>query len=184
VLAIRRKRIIDALASACMEKGYAATTMADVVKFAGISRQSLYDEFPNKDAIAVATLEAAYANLFETLTTSCTDAEGIEAIEAGLAAVLGWVEINAPVAWVCFVERFDLPPASRAQAEATDRLIAMLGAHAPPDPKRPEFVDEMVVGGAETLVRYRLVAGEGGTASAMLPSLLSFVRQPYEAGWT
>lgn len=167
-----------------MEKGYAATTMADVVKFAGISRQSLYDEFPNKDAIAVATLEEAHASLFQTLTISCAEVEGTEAIEAGLAAALGWVEANAPVAWVCFVERFDLPRASEAQADATDRLVAMLGAHAPPDPQRPEFVDEMVIGGAETLVRYRLVAGEGGTASAMLPSLLSFVRQPYEAGWT
>jgi TetR/AcrR family transcriptional regulator len=167
-----------------MEKGYAATTMADVVKFAGISRQSLYDEFPNKDAIAVATLEEAYANLFETVSAGCADVDGARAIESGLTAVLGWVESNVPVAWVCFVERFDLPRASRAQAEATDRLVAMLGAHAPPDPQRPEFVDEMVVGGAETLVRYRLVAGEGSTASAMLPSLLSFVRQPYEAGWT
>jgi AcrR family transcriptional regulator len=166
-----------------MEKGYAATTVADVVDLAGISRQTLYDEFPNKDAIAIAMLESAYEGLFETLTRSCAEAEGFDAVAAGLAALLGWVEADSPEAWACFVERFDQPGPAKLQAAANERLTAMLGAHAPEDPERPAFIDEMVVGGAETLVRYRLVAGQGGTASEMLPSLLSFVRQPYEPGW-
>lgn len=166
-----------------MEKGYAATTVADVVGLAGISRQTLYDEFPNKDAIAIAMLESAYAGLFETLTRHCAEGEGFDAVAAGLPALLAWIEADSPAAWVCFVERFDVPKAAKLQADANERLITMLGAHAPEDPQRPAFIDEMVVGGVETLVRYRLVAGEGSTASAMLPSLLSFVRQPYESGW-
>lgn len=166
-----------------MEKGYAATTVADVVDAAGISRQTLYDEFPNKDAIAIAMLESAYEGLFETLTKKCAGGKGLDAVAAGLAALLEWVEANSPEAWVCFVERFDVPKAAQLQSEATERLTAMLGAHVPEDPQKPGFIDEMVVGGAETLIRYRLVAGQGGTASEMLPSLLSFVRQPYESGW-
>jgi TetR/AcrR family transcriptional regulator len=166
-----------------MEKGYAATTVADVVDLAGISRQTLYDEFPNKDAVAIAMLESAYEGLLETLTRHCDAAEGFDAVAAGLAALLRWVEANSPEAWVCFVERFDVPRAAQLQSEATERLTTMLGAHAPEDPERPVFIDEMVVGGAETLVRYRLVAGQGSTASEMLPSLVSFVRQPYEPGW-
>src|SRR4249919_64194 len=44
----QRQRIIDAMIESCAEKTYAATTIADIVKRASISRTTFYKRFPNK----------------------------------------------------------------------------------------------------------------------------------------
>src|SRR3954470_3938277 len=46
----QRRRIIDAMIESCAEKTYAATTIADIVKRASISRTTFYKRFPNKRA--------------------------------------------------------------------------------------------------------------------------------------
>ena len=79
VVASQRARLIDAMAHVVAEKGYAATTVADVVERAGVSRRTFYEQFDDKEACFLA------------------------AYDAGLAAVLGRVgvavEVNATAGW-------------------------------------------------------------------------------------
>ena len=79
VVASQRARLIDAMAQVVAEKGYAATTVADVVERAGVSRRTFYEQFDDKEACFLA------------------------AYDAGLAAVLGRVgvavEVNATAGW-------------------------------------------------------------------------------------
>lgn len=48
VVASQRARLLDAMADAVARKGYAATTVADVVGGAGISRKTFYEHFAGK----------------------------------------------------------------------------------------------------------------------------------------
>jgi AcrR family transcriptional regulator len=48
VLASQRGRLIDGIAAAVAEKGYSATTVADVVGRAGVSRKTFYEHFEDK----------------------------------------------------------------------------------------------------------------------------------------
>jgi AcrR family transcriptional regulator len=48
VLASQRGRLIDAIAAAVAEKGYSATTVADVVGRAGVSRKTFYEHYEDK----------------------------------------------------------------------------------------------------------------------------------------
>ena len=79
VVASQRSRLVEAMAQMVAEKGYAATTVADVVERAGVSRRTFYEQFTDKEACFLG------------------------AYDAGLAAVLGRVgdavEVNATAGW-------------------------------------------------------------------------------------
>jgi AcrR family transcriptional regulator len=57
VVASQRGRLIDAMAEVVAEKGYAATTVADVVERAGVSRRTFYEQFTDKEACFLAAYD-------------------------------------------------------------------------------------------------------------------------------
>lgn len=65
----RRNAIVEAGLSCFSQFGFAKTSFADIARRAGVSRPTVYQHFPNKEAI----LEAAYVSLFEeTLPRAAT----------------------------------------------------------------------------------------------------------------
>ena len=58
VLASQRGRMLAAIAEAVAEKGYAATTVADVVGRAGVSRKTFYEHFADKEECFLAAWDA------------------------------------------------------------------------------------------------------------------------------
>lgn len=59
VAADQRARLMLALAEVMGEQGYAATSVADVVRRAGVSRQTFYEQFDGLLACFLATFDAA-----------------------------------------------------------------------------------------------------------------------------
>jgi AcrR family transcriptional regulator len=58
VAASQRARLLDAVAHAVAQKGYVATTVADVIAIAGVSRRTFYEQFPNiEDCFMAAYVE-------------------------------------------------------------------------------------------------------------------------------
>ncbi len=64
VAASQLARLVRAMAEAVAEKGYAATTVADVVARAGVSRKTFYEHFADKEACLLAAYDAC-AVVFE-----------------------------------------------------------------------------------------------------------------------
>ena len=58
----RRDQVVQAAIGVFLRYGYARTTMADIAQAAGLSRPTLYLEFPDKDAIFHAVVDAMVAN--------------------------------------------------------------------------------------------------------------------------
>ena len=54
----QRERLFGAMVASVAEKGYAATTVGDLVKISGVSSRTFYDLFGDKEACFVAALEA------------------------------------------------------------------------------------------------------------------------------
>jgi AcrR family transcriptional regulator len=67
--AIRREQILDGFAATVLEKGYAATTVADIARGARVSKTTIYEHFIDKEDI--------YLHLHTTVA---------EALEAALVA--------------------------------------------------------------------------------------------------
>ena len=66
----QRERLFGALVASCAEKGYAATTVADLVEISGVSSRSFYALFGDQHNLARAALEDILDRLQGRLSTS------------------------------------------------------------------------------------------------------------------
>ena len=58
----QRERILNAMAATCASKGFGATTIADVVEAAGVSRATFYELFKDKEDCLQASMELSLAD--------------------------------------------------------------------------------------------------------------------------
>ncbi|MFF3221342.1 TetR/AcrR family transcriptional regulator [Nocardia suismassiliense] len=63
VVASQRERILIAMAEAMAENGYVGTSVAAILKRAGVSRETFYEQFRSKEACFEAAYERAVQNL-------------------------------------------------------------------------------------------------------------------------
>ncbi|WP_433681751.1 TetR/AcrR family transcriptional regulator [Nocardia sp. CA-119907] len=72
VIASQRERILSAMAEAMVENGYVGTSVAAILKRAGVSRETFYEQFRSKEDC----FEAAYERAVELLIANIADAIG------------------------------------------------------------------------------------------------------------
>jgi AcrR family transcriptional regulator len=182
IVSFRRRRLMVAMAQLCVERGYRATTIAHIASQAGVARNTVYDNFPNREALFLALLEEATGELLGEVETACLGAgeEGEARFEAALAAILEWIAANPAFAWVLLVEApCSCPAAFDHHLETTARFIELLRASVPDDIERPEVIEEMLVGGITSILRYLVHNGEAERAPELLPTLTAFADVPY-----
>lgn len=63
----QRRRILTAMADAVAEKGFAATTVGDVITRAAVSRATFYEQFADKQECFLAAFDAAAAQVMTTV---------------------------------------------------------------------------------------------------------------------
>ena len=86
--ALLRDTVIGAVDELVRRRGWSATTMADVAKAAGVSRQTLYNEFGSKDALAEALAMREIGRFIEGTERALDDANPDDPISAVAAAAL------------------------------------------------------------------------------------------------
>ena len=67
----QRERLLDAIANVVAEKGYAATRVADITDYAGVSRKTFYELFSDKEDCFLAAYDASRAMLMDRLAHAC-----------------------------------------------------------------------------------------------------------------
>jgi AcrR family transcriptional regulator len=63
---------MEGMAAAINEKGYASTTIADIVRHARVSKRTFYEQFADKEACFLATYEAACGLIIRTITEAAS----------------------------------------------------------------------------------------------------------------
>lgn len=87
----RRQQILDAALRCFLERGYAATSIADIRKASGASTGSIYHFFENKGALALALLDEAVAGWSGTSAPAVnSDSPAETAIKASVSGLVGW----------------------------------------------------------------------------------------------
>ena len=81
-----RARLIEGLAAAIAEKGYAAVTIADVVRSARVSKRTFYEHFADKEACFLALYAETSDELLELIATATASARGPWEARIGAAA--------------------------------------------------------------------------------------------------
>ena len=89
VAASQRARLLEATGRAVAEKGYAAATIDDIVRGAGVSKKTFYEHFPDKLGCFLAAYEAASDELLEHVRAAQEGSgDWVERTRAGIHAYL------------------------------------------------------------------------------------------------
>jgi AcrR family transcriptional regulator len=180
----QRARIVAALAEETMDRGYRAVTVADIVRRAGIARNTFYDNFSSKEDCFLATQDFAVEEALKRVVDAATEAEGWEArLAAGLGAFLGYVASEPALARTCIVEALSAGDAAQERYEQSVQafvpLLRIGREDSPHGDDLPETLEEAIIGGIFWVVYQRIVLGETEQIEALLPDLCDFALTPY-----
>jgi AcrR family transcriptional regulator len=129
VLASQRGRMLGAMADAVAAKGYAATTVADVVAGAGVSRKTFYEHFRDKEECFLAAYDAGVDLVLDAIVAARPDPgddSWIALMRARVRAYLHTLAANPAFARTFLIEVFAAGPrALDRRAEVLSRFAQL-----------------------------------------------------------
>jgi AcrR family transcriptional regulator len=120
-----RERLVLGMVAAVAERGYAATTITDVVRHARVSRRTFYEHFGDKETCFLAAYDSVSDAVLAQIGDAAGDAaEWEEQILAGVRAYLAALAAEPAVARVFTVEILGAGPAALARRRQVLRRFA------------------------------------------------------------
>jgi AcrR family transcriptional regulator len=135
VEASQRARLLEGVGRAVAERGYAAATIDDVVRRAGVSKKTFYEHFADKEDCFLAAYEAASEELLARVREAhAGDGDWLERTRAGIVAYLRWLAADPALARVYLVEVAAAGPRALERREALrDRYAELIRERRPSD---------------------------------------------------
>lgn len=178
----QRERLLRAMGEAVAEHGYVKTSVAEVLRRAGVSRETFYEHYPNKETCFLAAYDAAVARVLEAIGGRPTSEAGrpddpLGLVDGMVARYLAVLAAEPAIARTFLIEVYGAGPAALDRRVEVQRRFAagvadQLGART--DAQR--FACELVVAGTGALVTQRLCAGEGDRLAELHGPLMVQVR--------
>jgi AcrR family transcriptional regulator len=112
------EKVLEAGLELFGERGYHATSIADIGERAGIAKSVLYHYFDSKAALYAAIVEAETRDLLESVAAAVPDEPTAPRLRAGVTAYLSFLA-ERPATWRLFLRD---PPAETALIEVYERL--------------------------------------------------------------
>jgi AcrR family transcriptional regulator len=178
----KQRRMIAAIAELSAERGYEATKIADIVRRAGVARKTLYDNFDGKEDLFLSAFDLYSLEARTAVEAACKGAgeDWRQRIEAGLAALLGFVAERPAAARICLVEALSATPRSSLGYDlAIAAFVELLRESTPSSDKLPETIADTLVGGIAWILHQRIREGGTEKIAELLPELTHFVLSPY-----
>jgi AcrR family transcriptional regulator len=209
VVGDQRWRMLAGMASALAECGYARLTVEDVLKRAGVSRRTFYEQFEDKDDCLYAAYDEAEKRVWERAAAAAGEipplADAAEApagvwpakVHAALAAVLELFAAEPDTARLFTLEARAAGPAMAARhTAALDRLAATLRAgNRPSDGDRggvpgaadagltgdglPDSTERMLLANVAALIGSYVISGATELLPSLEPQLSEHLLAPY-----
>jgi AcrR family transcriptional regulator len=176
--------MLGAAVEAVDEVGYARMTVAQVISRARVSRKTFYDVFADREDCFLSAFDQALRRAtHEAREAYERESEWCDAVRAGLAALLIFLEDEPSVAKLCVVEA--LAAGERVlerRARALDEFAKVLdrgrfAAEATSEP--PTLTSEGVVGGVFAVLHARVLDGGKQPLTDLLSPLMSMIVLPY-----
>jgi AcrR family transcriptional regulator len=163
VVRSQRERLLRAMAETMAQRGYVRTTVADVLRAAGVSRETFYEQFASKEDCFMAAYDAAAGLLLADMArprAAASAPDRLAAFERGLGAYLDALAAEPEFARLFLVEVYAAGPQAIARRVATqERFVDALSAAL--DPKgRERFAVETLVAAIAQMVTAKLAAGD------------------------
>ena len=163
VVRSQRERLLRAMAETMAEKGYVRTTVADVLRAAGVSRETFYEQFSSKEDCFMAAYDAAVERLLADIrgpATASGDPGRLAAFERGLEAYLDALAAEPEFARLFLVEVYAAGPEALARRAAMQQRFVDVLSEALDPAGRERFAVEALVAAIAQMVTSKLAAGD------------------------
>lgn len=175
-----RRRLLTGMAHAVAAKGYADTTIADVVREAAVSRRTFYEHFATKAECLIALYESASHNAMKVLRGAIDPARGWQTqVEQAMTAYLGCLAQNPVLLRTLFVEILGLGPIGLAARRRMNAELAAFMQQVINSDGRARLAPEMammVVGAVNELVLQAIEQDRVGELTALAAPTATLVR--------
>lgn len=184
ILDSQRERLLAAMAHEVASRGYRATTLTEVVKFASVSTRDFYEIFDSKEDCFLAAFDAVLDHLAELIASSAAaEPDWPHQVIAALRAALEFFAAEPDLARLCLLESVSATPTiairfREAVLAGVPALARGRSELADPDSLLPE-TESSIIGGAVSLATRSIIAGETEKLTDLLPDLTDFTLSPY-----
>ncbi|MDR2281488.1 MAG: TetR/AcrR family transcriptional regulator [Gordonia sp. (in: high G+C Gram-positive bacteria)] len=177
-----RMRILEALAAEVEESGYAATTVADIVRRARVSRRTFYESFPDRDSCYLALADHINTTMVDAVGATFDSAVGVPLSERVGRALQTFVTVARAAPGITLSLHRELPALGaagmRKRREMLTRFAALVTSHVDRESATPTAAMFLVSGFNEVIAS----AIEDGTdPAAALPALRRLVLASLDA---
>lgn len=175
----QRERLFGAMVACVAAKGYADTSVADLLRLAGVSRSSFYQQFESKQACFMATYDAIVGDVLEN-STAAFDEPGpwVERLEAGYTRLLDLIALFPAAGHLCLVDLYGAGPDAEAANARTsahfERLLRHAFAESPERAELPDVVIQAIIGGNYKLLTSRVRRGVADELARMVPEVAAW----------
>jgi AcrR family transcriptional regulator len=179
-LRARETKVIEAMAAVCAERSFAATTISEVVRRAGISSRTFYKLFESKRACFEAAIAAFVTELEAAVAAARAETDSwTEEVRAAITAILELSAAKPDFAKLAFVESGAVDPALVEHYRLA--LAAALQYRPAPEGETPEFNAAALAafGQAQMLIVDQITSGRGAQLPELLPDLLFVALLPF-----
>jgi AcrR family transcriptional regulator len=180
----QRSRILRALAEEVALSGYHRTTVAAIVKRAGVARSSFYDCFANKEECFLAACELTGEEAMRRVEAAVLEAPPSWArrVRGAIGAFLAFATAEPALVRLFFLDAPAAGPAATELYERTVRAVLPMfrfGRRCSTPKQLPETLEETVVGGLIWIVYQRLAIGKPEQLEGLRGELVEFALTPY-----
>jgi AcrR family transcriptional regulator len=175
----QRARIFRAMAETMARKGYAATSVAEVLRAARVSRETFYEQFDSKEDCFMSALEAAVdVVLGAAFAAPPREGTPLERFDRGLRAYLDALAAEPALARMFLIEVYAAGPAAlERRAAVQQRFAEALHATFGRRTAGTRFANEALVAATSSMVTARLAAGDVDGLRALRRPLVALARR-------
>jgi AcrR family transcriptional regulator len=160
----QRARIYGAMIESVAQRGYQATTVADVIGLAGVSRRAFYEQFENKHECFLRTYDIVVARAHKRVLDAWQAERGwSNRLHAAMRAVLEHAAFEPKGPRLVLVDALGIGAAGRERMQrvgfAFERLLSGGFELAPDRVTPPPLAARAIVGGIRHVAMTRLLAG-------------------------
>lgn len=183
----QRERLFAAIVATVDEKGYEATTVADLVKLSGVSRSAFYRHFEDKQACFLAAIEALVEPTLRRIADEAGAAAEPQRAERAFELLIELIVRQPAAAKMCIVEVYAAGPEGAALVDRMmDSATELAQRLLEQDPKHqglPPDLVRAIVGGIQKVIHKRLYRGKEEELVELAPQLWDWVfRYPVPPG--
>lgn len=179
----QRLRIVAAMLRMLPEHGYPDTTIAHITAEAAVSRSAFYNQFADKEECFLATYDLAadwFCSRVERAAAAAPD--WATRVRAGVGETVALLSANPAVAHLFAVEALQAGPAARERQQAClARFAVALRREEPGRPEVTRELEELLLGGAVSLVARYVDSGRAEQIDAAVGTLVESLLVPYLA---